>query len=252
MQHIGDGLGGEEHCAAEELPHGEEVELERRDDAEVRLAAPDRPEELGVAVRCDRVDRAVGRDHLHGANMVGSEAEAAGEVAHSPAQRVPDDPDARRRPGQRRKAEGRGSVDDLAPGDAGLDPRAAPVGVDLHALQALRRDEDRACRPPARPSVAGRLDLDGQPFGGRVAHRGCDVATATGRHHDAGRWVTAVLNAASSPAAAGSSPWNIAPLDTCASRSSPDVCMSCSSSSPRPHHAARHGFDSGTEGWPRA
>ena len=146
----------------------------------------DRPEELGVAVRCDRVDRAVGRDHLHGAHMVGSEAEAAGEVAHSPAERVPDDPDAGRRPGQRREAEGRGSVDDLAPGHAGLDPRAAPSGVDLHALQAFRRDEDRAVVRRHGPSVAGRLDLDRQPLGGRVAHRGRDVATATGGHYDRG------------------------------------------------------------------
>ena len=54
----------EEECAGVDLRHGEQLELERRDDAEGAAAATHGPEQVGLLVVVDAAQLAVGCDEL--------------------------------------------------------------------------------------------------------------------------------------------------------------------------------------------
>ena len=185
VQHVLDRGRSEEHGSAEELGHRDQVELQRRHDPEPALTAPDRPEELRVALGGDRPEFALGGDELDRADVVGGEAVAAGEVPHPSSERVADDPDARGRAGQRCQSVRYGGVDHLAPAHAGLDPGDLRDRVDPDTLHALGGHEDRAVCRRAR-TVPGGLDRQWEPFVVRVADRGDHVGGTAGRDDHGG------------------------------------------------------------------
>jgi hypothetical protein len=92
----------EERTAVNLLDRVEPV-LERRDDAEVPAAAPQRPEQVLVLAVARSHSAPVGGDDLGGDEVVAGKAEAAGQVAHSAAECEPADARRRDHPGGRRE-----------------------------------------------------------------------------------------------------------------------------------------------------
>lgn len=96
MQHLVDGLGGDEQTAAVDPRDHDQVRMQRRHYTEVGLAAAQRPERSGNS--CSKVVRsspsAVTTSML--ADGVGGVAVAACEDTDAAAERVRDGPDERR------------------------------------------------------------------------------------------------------------------------------------------------------------
>lgn len=65
---------------------GMELQLERRDDAEVGAGAAHSPEEVGIFVFACMQPAAVGRDQVDGPQVIDREAELALEAAHAAAE----------------------------------------------------------------------------------------------------------------------------------------------------------------------
>ena len=87
------------------MVHRVRLHRQRRDHAEVRAAARDRPQQVLVLVRRRRVhDRAARRDHLRRNKVVGGEAVLAREVAGAAVRRQADDARVRVRAGHARHA----------------------------------------------------------------------------------------------------------------------------------------------------
>ena len=174
-----DCLPGPDQPAGEDLLEREELELDRRDDAEVAAAAAQGEEEVALVGVIDAVELAVGRDDLDRRDRVRRQAVLAGEPAHAAAERVADDADVGRRAVQGDEAVlGRGA-DDLLPEHARADARLARLGVDLDAAELVRADQDGVGEVAERAdAVTGALGGDAQAVGGREAHRRLHVVRA--------------------------------------------------------------------------
>ena len=141
------GVGtGEEDAAGDQRLDRDQLDLQRRHDAEVALATADGPEQLGLVVRADPAQPAVGGDDLDGADVVGREAVLAAQRAHAAAEGVADDADVGRRAAQPGETELGGGLEDPDPLHAGLDAGDAALRVDGHALHPAGGDH-----APSRP-----------------------------------------------------------------------------------------------------
>ena len=124
----------------------------------------DRPEEVRMAGRVDLEPRAVRRDDLGAEEVVDRKPVLAHHVADAAAEREPADPDragvaeADAQPVRGRR---RGH---LARGEAGLRPRSALLGAELHALQRREVEDDPAvARAMPRAAVAAAPDRELEP-----------------------------------------------------------------------------------------
>src|SRR5690606_2423324 len=126
-------------------------------DAEVALAAADRPEQFWVARGVDDAWLAVRADQVQRPHQVSREAVLAAEQTDPAAQRVADDADLGGRPGQWREAVDGRRVDDIAPPGASLSPRCAARWIDADRTHAVRSDQHSAVRR-RDGAVPGRLD----------------------------------------------------------------------------------------------
>jgi hypothetical protein len=70
VQDLGRDLSGEDQGAGEELVHGEEIDLDPGDHAEVPAASTDGPEQIAVFLGGGRADLPVGRHDFCAANVV--------------------------------------------------------------------------------------------------------------------------------------------------------------------------------------
>ena len=159
-----------QHHAGVDLAERVEAELERRDDAEVPAAAAQRPEQLGVVLRVRAHQLSLGRHELDRRDAVGLQAVAAREPAHAAAERVAGDADVRAGAVQRDQPVRRGGVHDLLPQHAGTDAGDPVDGVDLHAADPARLDQDRAVEAARAGPRCGRWP------GARRAGRGSRAA----------------------------------------------------------------------------
>ena len=182
QEHLAGLLDGPEEVAGVHLVDRVEAELEGRHGAEVAAPAAERPEQLGVAVAVDPPVLAVGAHQFDRQHAVGREAVAASQQAHSAAQRVADHADAAARAPQAGQPELGGRPGDVRPQGAGLDAGDPAPGVDLHARQRRRVDQDRSLQVPAR-AVPGALHAHVEPVVAGEPHRRDDVVGAR-RHGD--------------------------------------------------------------------
>ena len=187
VQHVARALEREEQRARVELRVGVDLELDRGDDAEVAVAAAQRPEQVGL-VDGVRADEVAFRGHdLERGDAVGLEAVLARQPAHPAAEGIARDADVGRGAVERREAEIGQRGHDLLPAHAGADADAPRLGVDLDLVEVAEVDEDRVLERAVRPGVvAGRLGADPEAVLTGVADRGDDVALAGGEH-DRGR-----------------------------------------------------------------
>ena len=158
----------EEEPAAVEAADREKVDLDRGDDPEIGLAAAHRPEQVGVAVRGDAAQPAVGGDQLDGVDVVGGEPVLAGQQGDTAAGCVADRPDAGRGPVQRCEATLRRLRHNLPPADARADPRrprrgvdadlAQPPGVHQNAVDQYRGSVPGEVRPQRHVVLGGEAD----------------------------------------------------------------------------------------------
>ena len=124
-EHVAGLLPRPDQPAGEDLVQREQLELDRRDDAEVAAASAQREEQVALVRVVDAVELAVGRDDLDRRHVVRREAVLAREPAHAAAERVADDADVGRGAVQGHEAVlGRGD-DDVLPEHAGADAGAA-------------------------------------------------------------------------------------------------------------------------------
>ena len=152
-----------QHHPRVDLAERVEAELERGDDAEVAAATTQRPEQLGVVLRVRAHQLSLGGHELDRGDAVGLQAVAACEPAHAAAERVARDADVRAGAVERDQTVRRGGVDDLLPQHAGTDAGDPVDGVDLHAADPARLDQDRAVEAAQRTRVvAGGLGRDAQ------------------------------------------------------------------------------------------
>ena len=143
-----------------------------------RPAAPaaQRPEQVGLVVGVDVQLVAGGGHDVERADVARGEALAAREPAEPAAERVARDADAGRHAVQAGEAVLAGRRHHRPPRRAGLDLRGPRAGVDLHAGQPRRAQQDRAGEVAEhRRAVPGRLRGDAQAVRRRVAHRRGEV-----------------------------------------------------------------------------
>ena len=161
-----------DHPAGEGLLEREELELDRRDDAEVAAAAAQREEEVALVRVVDAVELAVGRDDLDRRDRVRREAVLAGQPAHAAAERVAGDADVGRGAVQGDEAVLGRRVDDVLPDGAGADAGLTGLGVDLDVAQL------RACaRARRRRGRRAWRRRDRCPGGRRAARWPCAKRT---------------------------------------------------------------------------
>ena len=186
-QHLGRALDREEHGAGVQLVDGIDLELDRGHDAEVAAAAAQRPEQVGVVLGVGAHEAAVGGDDLERGDGVGLQAELARQPADAAAERVPGDPDVRRRAVQRGEAVRREPPDDALPLGAGADAHALGAGVDSDLLEPADVQQQRVLEVAERALVvAGRLRGDTQPHLAGVGDRRDDTLVVGGQR-DRGR-----------------------------------------------------------------
>jgi hypothetical protein len=187
VQHLARALEREEHHARVQLLERVDRELDRRDHAEIAVAAAQRPEQVGLhrGVRADVA--AVGEHELDRRDAVGLQAVLAGQPAHAAAERVAGDADVRRRAVQARQAVGGEARRDAVP----LDPRADadPLGawIDVDLLERADVQQQGVLHAAERPLVVrGRLGRDAEAGVAGVGDRRGDVL-GVGRERDGGR-----------------------------------------------------------------
>ena len=163
----------------------DQVELDRRDDAEHPLAAAQGEEELRVLGRRDPPQHAVAGDDLDGAHLVDGEAVGAGHRPEPAAGGVADDPDVGDRARERRQTVRRGGLHDRQPLHAGSGAGPALLGVDDHLVELLGGDEQLGGQLGHR-AVAGGLRGDAHAVAGRELHGLDDVLGVEGGE-DGGR-----------------------------------------------------------------
>ena len=175
----------EEHRPAVDVLDRAEPELERRDDAEVAAAAPDRPEEVGVVLLAGDVEGAVTGHHVGGQQVVEGEAETAREVADAAAEGQPADTGGRDDAARRGQPERVRRGVEVAPGRAARDPRRLAQRVDPDAAHRGQVD-DHAPVAGAEPrhAVSTTPDRDRQVVVGGEAHRRHHVPGVDRLHHD--------------------------------------------------------------------
>ena len=153
MENLGRALEGEEHHAGVQILDGIDGELDRRDDAEVAVAAAQRPEEIRL-VLCVDADRAPVRgDELDRGDAVRLEAVLSAEPAHAAAQRVAGDSDVGGRPVQCGEPVLGELRRDAPPLHAGPDPHASGVDVDGDLLELADVDEERSSSAPCASAL---------------------------------------------------------------------------------------------------
>ncbi len=86
MENLSGPLEREEHRAGVELLQVVDLELDRRDDAEVPVAAAKRPEQVGLTLGIDASRTPVGGDDFDRGDAVRLEPVLPSEPAHSPAE----------------------------------------------------------------------------------------------------------------------------------------------------------------------
>ena len=153
VQDLGGAIEREEENARVDLADGEQVELERRDDAEVAAAAAQRPEQLGLVVAIGPQEPAIRGHELDRRHAARGQAELAGVPAHSAAERVAGDADVGRRAMQRGQAHLRGARHDVPPLRAATHAGALPLTIDLDVVERVGLHEDRVFERPERPGV---------------------------------------------------------------------------------------------------
>ena len=117
---------------------------EPRRDAEVAAAAADAPEQLGLGVRVDEAELAIGRHDLRRQQVVDRQTVLADEVADAAAQREAADPDrAGVAEADRQAVRGR-RLGHLAGREPGLRPGSAAFRIDLDRLHVAQVDHDAA------------------------------------------------------------------------------------------------------------
>ena len=152
-QHVaGGGARVEHHPAEHQRPDRVELVLERRDDAEIAAAAPERPEQVRMLVGAGGDERAVGGDDVGREQVVAGEAVLAHQPAEAAAQRQPADAGVGDGPAGRGEAERLGLAVEFAPEQAALGVGRARSGVDADALEAAQVDHQAA----VAHGVAGR------------------------------------------------------------------------------------------------
>jgi hypothetical protein len=88
VKHLGRALPTEEHGAAEHRWNGQQLELERRDHAEVPAPAAQCPEQVRLVLAIDAGAAPVGQDELDRRELVRGHAVLGGDPADATAQRV--------------------------------------------------------------------------------------------------------------------------------------------------------------------
>ena len=189
-----------DQAARVDPPYGKQRELQRGHHTEVALATAQGPEEVRFGIRRGVAQHAVGSDHVDAPHMIGRPAAGPAHGEAEPAtERVPDDPDRRRRPGQRCEARPSCFVDSLSPADPGVDPGRLSDRVDRYAVHPAGRDQDPVVDDHGRP-VPGREDGHGKVVSSGEADGGLDISGTRGAHDERGRCVTTRLKPATSSA----------------------------------------------------
>jgi hypothetical protein len=159
----------------------DQVELDRRDDAEHPLAAPQGEEEVRVLGRGDPPQHAVTGDDLDGADLVDGEPVGPGHGPEPAAGGIADDADVGDRSRERGQAVRRGGLHDAEPLDAGSGASPA-LGVDDHLVELLGADQQLGGQLGHRP-VPGRLRSHPDAVAGRELH-GLDHVLCVVRRED--------------------------------------------------------------------
>ena len=164
LEHVRDLGELEEHRAAVDVLDRVQPELERRHDAVVPAAAPQRPEQVGVLAFARHLEPAVGGDDVGRDQVVQRQPEPTREVADPAAEREPADAGGRDDAAGGRQAERiRGGVE-VAPRRAALGSRRAGGGIDPDAAHAGQVDHDPAvARPEPRHAVAAAAHGEVEP-----------------------------------------------------------------------------------------
>ena len=175
-----------EHWAADDhaaFPHRMAPEGERGDHAEVAATTPERPEQITVRLGARGDEAAVGQHHISGYQIVDRQAEAAGEVAHSPAERQSGDArsghEAR---GQCHPERTRGMIN-ITPDATGVDSNGASLRIDRGAAEAAKVN-DEGVVPDAESTAVVCAASDGQRqhVVARVCHAGHHVSDISAPH----------------------------------------------------------------------
>ncbi len=176
-QQLGRGLDRMGDQSAHDRLRGVQPVGERRGDAEVPAAAPQRPEEIGVRRRVDLEYVAFRRDELDREQIVCGESVLGHQPAEAAAEGVARDPRAGdRASGHRQPVLGGGAVQ-LRPDHAALDRGGSPLGVDRDPLHLGEVDHHPAVRHGAAGHVvAAAADRDLESGPARERERRCDVA----------------------------------------------------------------------------
>ena len=135
-----------------------QAEGERGDDAEVAAAAAaQRPQQIGVRMRIDGAQMAVGGHDLRTDDAVARESEMAAGEAHPTTERVPADADRRARPGRDRRAVRRQGGVDVDQLRAGADRGGSVRAVDADLAEVAQVEHDAALqRRVSRVTVTSR------------------------------------------------------------------------------------------------
>ena len=177
----------EEHGAAVDVLHRVQPELERRHHPEVPAAAPQRPEQILVLALAGHHEASVGRDDVHGDEVVEREPETAGEVADAAAQGEARDAGGRDDPAGRCQSEGIGRGVEVAPRGSALGPGRRRGRVHAHATHPRQVDHDTViARPEARHAVSATPDRQVELVLAGQVHRRHDIARVRGAHDHGG------------------------------------------------------------------
>ena len=152
------------------------------DDAEVALAAAQRPEQLGMTIGVDRAQSAVGGDHIDAQHAVRGQAEPAAQDAEATAESEPGGSGRSGRALDGREAVASGGRGDIAHPGPGSDGSGRVARIDGDPRQAAGVDQQGAIGVGDRP-VTGGVNPDGQTEAGSPPHGGHHIIGGAGAYH---------------------------------------------------------------------
>jgi hypothetical protein len=160
-----------EHAAVHPAD-GQQVELERGDDAEAAVAAAGGPQQVGVVGVRGSHERAVGRNELHGGDRAALETGVAGIPAQPTAERGADDAHAGAGGVPRREPDGSGPADDVPPSHPCADAGGTAFRIDVQPGHGRGPHQDRVLEAAGqwRRAVSGALGGDPQSQPGSRAY----------------------------------------------------------------------------------
>jgi hypothetical protein len=186
VQHLRAALDREEQDSGVQLPDRVEGHLQRGHHADA-AAAPDRPEQVGLAVGVRPYEMAVGGHDLGRGHAVGGEPVTAGQPADPAAEGVAGHAHVRRGARQRGQAVLPGRYRHVLPLGARTGPGGTGRGIDIHPPHA--RCPEQHCVPQRLErlgAAAGALRRDPHPLRAGEPDRLHHVGGGLG-HHDGSR-----------------------------------------------------------------